>query len=220
MNRLAIETANECCQVALESGGERAVRRATGPRIHGTVLLPWIEELLAEAGIAFADLDALIVDRGPGAFTSLRLGIAVAQGIALAHDLRCYPVSSLAALAATAAPPGWSGRLLAVSDARMGEVYAACFEIDAGGLPRPVTAEAVSRPDHIVLPASGSLAVTGSGRALCMESLKARLGARPGEVFEHDGPNVEALFALAGEASPVSAEALQPVYLRDQVANR
>ena len=67
----------------------------------------------------------IAVGRGPGAFTGVRLAISAAQGIALALDIPVVPVSSLAALAMQA--PDNGADVLAVIDARMGEVYAACF---------------------------------------------------------------------------------------------
>jgi len=83
------------------------------PRRHAELALPWAEALLAEAGIARAQLDAVAVGRGPGAFTGVRLGVALAQGIALALDRPVVPVSTLAALAALAG----GARVLAAIDA-------------------------------------------------------------------------------------------------------
>ncbi|MFU8878099.1 MAG: tRNA (adenosine(37)-N6)-threonylcarbamoyltransferase complex dimerization subunit type 1 TsaB, partial [Wenzhouxiangellaceae bacterium] len=136
-NLLAIETATRACSVALIHDGRLLQRSGMDARMHAEVLLPWIGELLAEAGIGYHDLDALAVDRGPGGFTSLRIGLGIAQGIALAHDLPCHPVSSLAALALAARPEDYKGRMLAAIDARMGEIYAGWFDFDDQGKPPP-----------------------------------------------------------------------------------
>src|SRR3546814_9276810 len=92
-------------------------------------VLPMADELLAEAGIGRHALDAIAVGRGPGAFTGVRLGVSLAQGMALALDLPVITVSSLAALALEA-PEEEGTAILAVIDARMGEIYAACYRRD------------------------------------------------------------------------------------------
>lgn len=114
MKLLAFETATEACSVAVWVDGEVHERFELAARRHAELALPWAEQLLAEAGVARAQLDAIAVGRGPGAFTGVRLAIALAQGIALALDRPVVPVSTLAALAASAPPPataggGWEG---------------------------------------------------------------------------------------------------------------
>src|SRR5690606_41736875 len=104
--------------------GEVRERFEVAPRRHAELALPWAERLLAEAGVARTALDAIAVGRGPGAFTGVRLGVAIAQGIALALDLPVAPVSTLAA----PATPAGGDRILAAIDARMGEVYLGAFE--------------------------------------------------------------------------------------------
>ena len=99
MNLLAFELSTEACSVALWVDGDVRERHEIAPRRHAELALPWAEALLAEAGIAKSQLDAIAVGRGPGAFTGVRLGVAIAQGIALALDRHAVPVSTLAALA-------------------------------------------------------------------------------------------------------------------------
>ena len=144
MNLLALETSTECCSVALECNGEIVARSEYAPRRHAELLLPMCEEVLAEAGIVRRQLDAIAVGRGPGAFTGVRLAISAAQGIALALDVPVFPVSSLAALALDVPVDGHA--LLAVIDARMGEVYAGVFERDIDGLVSLIGTESVGAP--------------------------------------------------------------------------
>ena len=103
MKLLAFETSTEACSVALWLDGEVRERFEVAPRRHAELALPWADALLAEAGVAKSQLDAIAVSRGPGAFTGVRLGVALAQGIALALDRPAVPVSTLAALAAPVA---------------------------------------------------------------------------------------------------------------------
>src|SRR6186713_1488098 len=99
MKLLALETATEACSVALWLDGEVIERFELAPRRHAELTLPWADELLARAGVARSELDAVAIGRGPGAFTGVRLAVAIGQGVALALDRPVVPVSTLAALA-------------------------------------------------------------------------------------------------------------------------
>src|SRR5437868_8019064 len=130
---IAIETSTECCSAALLRDGALIERSELAPRRHAELILPMIESLLNEAGVSRRQLDAIAVGRGPGAFTGVRLAISVAQGLALALDIPVVPVSSLAALAQDANTKEGE-TVLAVIDARMGEIYSGCFSRGASGL--------------------------------------------------------------------------------------
>lgn len=234
MKCLAIETATAACSVAVVAGEKRLQRLETGPRIHAGVLLPWIAELLAEAGLDYADLEGIAVDRGPGGFTSLRLGLGVAQGIGLGHEQPVWPVSSLAALAFAARPPGYRGRMLAALDARMGEVYAGWFSFDEDRMqrigdeilcaPGELTPVGESAPVGESTPA-GKLTIPGevpfiaAGNALTSygPEIRAALGAGLQREFPAASPTALAVADLASRAVPVAAHELAPIYLRDRV---
>src|SRR6056297_2535669 len=79
---LAIETSSEACSVAVRRGGETLERFEHAPMKHAERLLPAVRALLAEAEIGLGELDAIAFGRGPGRFTSLRIGIGVVQGLA------------------------------------------------------------------------------------------------------------------------------------------
>ena len=231
MKRLAIETATAACSVALDCDGEILVRRGEGARMHAEVLLPWIEALLAEAGIGYVDLDALVVDRGPGGFTSLRLGLGVAQGIALACDLPCHPVSSLQALAETARPQDdhrkHRGPMLAALDARMGEIYAAWFDLEPGRAPTLLGCERLLAPVELLPPEEfrstpgtpARLLAAGDALETYAETLPAELHTAIATIVGPARPDATALLRLAGTAPAVAGGAIEPVYLRDQVTS-
>ena len=220
MNLLAIETATESCSVALLCGDRLFTRSELAPRRHAELLLPMCEAVLAEAGLARRDLDALGVGCGPGAFTGVRLAISAAQGIALALDIPVVPVSSLAALAMQA--PDNGAAILAVIDARMGEIYAGAFRRMPDGLVEALGDESVGTAGALVLPAASSWNVVGSGWASYRNVLAALLPAPPtwaeGERYPQavDVARLAAPVVLAGLG--VAPEQALPVYLRDKVA--
>lgn len=220
MNLLAIETATEACSVALVHGETVIARSELAPRRHAERVLPMADDLLAEAGIGKHALDAIAVGRGPGAFTGVRLAVSLAQGMAMALDRPVVPVSSLAALALEA--PEDDTAILAVIDARMGEIYAACYRRDDEGGLMALDEERVCLPDALVLPAADAWSVVGSGWATYQQALQHRLGGQPRSTDGACYPQAQHVATLAvrefkaGRA--VAPEQALPVYLRDKVA--
>lgn len=221
MNLLAIETSTETVSVALDINGEVIERYEHAPRKHAELLLPWVESVLSEAGIGFSALDAIAYSRGPGSFTSLRIGIGIVQGLAWASDRPVVPVSSLAATAQSAVGEGVRSALVAL-DARMNEVFTGMFEVDGNGIMVPVEAERVCAPEDIQLPANAETYGVGIGFDRYPE-LKVLAGNLKG-VLVDTWPKASCVLQLAQawltthEALP--AEMAQPVYLRDNVAKK
>ena len=231
MNLLAFETSTEALSVAVSIDGDVRERFELAPRRHAELALPWAEQLLAEAGIARSQLDVIAVGRGPGAFTGVRLAIALAQGIALALDRPVVPVSTLAVLAMRAsmlplpsAGESWgeSQRVLAAIDARMGEVYTAAFALRSEGI-HALSDEAVMAPDQLALPddESGWIGV-GTGFAAADGVLAQRLSSRFIAIDATALPHAADVARLAAQAfargEAVAAELVEPAYLRNNVA--
>jgi tRNA threonylcarbamoyladenosine biosynthesis protein TsaB len=228
MKLLAIETATEACSVALWIDGEVRERFGVAPRQHAELALPWAEQLLADAGVAKSQLDAIAVGRGPGAFTGVRLAVALAQGIALALDRPVAPVSTLAALAFPACPgregarrAGEGANILAAIDARMGEIYAATFRRDGDSI-IATGDETVIAPAQCELPEGQGWIGVGTGFAAADGALRARFADRFARIDPTALPHaadVARLGAIAfdrGEA--LAPERVEPAYLRNNVA--
>ena len=221
MNLLAIETATETVSVALAIDGEVLERYQHAPRQHAELLLPWVEQLLAEAEIGFASLDAIAFSRGPGSFTSLRIGIGVVQGLAWASELPVIPVSSLAATAQSAFNEGINNALVAL-DARMNEVFTGAFEANSNGIMIPVSAEKVCGPQVVQVPAGSECYGIGIGfdRYEALNKLSGQLAGIRMDVW----PKASSVLKLAQEwllsNEALPAEQAQPVYLRDNVAKK
>jgi tRNA threonylcarbamoyladenosine biosynthesis protein TsaB len=132
---LGFDTATSATSVGVRLDDGRTLLAHDAPRPgehpgHATRLLAMASELLAGAGLGWSELDRIAVGVGPGLFTGLRVGVATARGLAQSLSLELVGVSSLRALVAAAAEQGHP-RLLAVIDARRGEVFAAAYP--AGG---------------------------------------------------------------------------------------
>ncbi len=224
MKLAALDTATEACSAALAVDERIYVRAVEAPREHGDRILAMIDELLAEAGVAVAELDALAYGRGPGAFTGVRIAVGVSQGIAFAHELPLVGVSTLAALAQGAYRRHGTERVAAAIDARMGEVYWGAFALNDAGLMEPVVPESVASPEAIELPPGTGWHGIGTGWETYPEALAARMGTALTSDLGRALPDARDMLALAraafarGEAV-AAAEAL-PVYLRDRVADK
>jgi len=236
MRILALDTASGLCSAALWIDGDVATRELPTARDHAQQILPMVQALLAEAGIALAAVDAIAFGRGPGSFTGLRIAASVTQGLAFGADLPVLPVSDLRALAqqalvqhaltadGSAAAPT---RILACLDARMNEVYAALFPMPASGLVADAPSEHVLSPTALIdlSPANGgdraAWIAAGKGLSAYADAL-APLGLPAGRTWPDAEPRAREVAILgaadfaSGAALP--AEAAVPVYLRDQVA--
>src|SRR6202030_2381075 len=126
MRVLAVDTATEACSVALKTGDELICRFAEGGLAHAQQVLGMVEAVLAEAQVSLSMLDGIAASVGPGAFTGVRISVAVAQGLAFGAGLKVVPVTTMEALALQVLE-GPGSRAIACLDARMGEVYWGCF---------------------------------------------------------------------------------------------
>ncbi|WP_019624197.1 tRNA (adenosine(37)-N6)-threonylcarbamoyltransferase complex dimerization subunit type 1 TsaB [Thioalkalivibrio thiocyanoxidans] len=223
MRLIAIETCTEMCSAALWVDGVLESVEVRAPRQHGELILRQVEELLARSDIARTSLDAVAVGRGPGAFTGVRLGLGVAQGMAFALDCPVIPISTLQTLAqqiVSERPDAPPGEVLAALDARMGEVYWSLHAIVDGraqSAPEQVTAPSQVLPAWRGTPDRG----IGAGFAAYPELVE-RSGLSEERLYPDALPRAREVAVLAvdawerGEAIP--PEQAQPVYLRDNVA--
>jgi tRNA threonylcarbamoyladenosine biosynthesis protein TsaB len=207
---LAVETATAAPSVALWRGDALLAERAAHPgRATAEALLPAIDALLADAGVALTAVEGFAVSIGPGSFTGLRIGVATVKGLAFGTGRRAAPVSTLAALAAHARGPG---PVAAVLDARRGEVYAAGF---ANGAAADWLTEGVIPISALAARLPAGCRVVGEGASLCAEALSgADVALAPPPYPETTARHVAALAARAWPGAAVAAGDLAPRYLR------
>ncbi|WP_019994951.1 tRNA (adenosine(37)-N6)-threonylcarbamoyltransferase complex dimerization subunit type 1 TsaB [Aureimonas ureilytica] len=205
---LAIDTANERCSAALYSLREErllALHEEEIGRGHAERLMGVIADVLAEAGAPWRAIAKLGVCIGPGSFTGIRVGVACVRGLELSLKVPAVGISSLEALAA----PDWTeGPVLAVHDAKRGEVYAALFAQGGETLWEP-QALAPSDLSGFVAQAGAGLRVVGTGVEIAREVLGDGAALfRP----ETRLVSIEALARLAAGRAPAGPPL--PLYLR------
>ncbi len=185
--------------------------------------LDWVEALLDEAQISFRDLTAIAVGIGPGAFTGIRIGVGIGQGMAFAADLPCLPIVCLDAVALEGIRHlglKENDQVIAATDARMSEVYWARYVVQANGLPERQDDVFLSAPKDIDVPATPFALVGNAVSAYPEEMLAMRQQAMA--IDESAVPHARSIAQLGLDALEkglqVSAAELQPIYVRDKVA--
>ena len=229
MKLLALDTATEGCSAALLAGEELRTRFEILGRGHAERLLPMVDELLCESGLALSCLDAIAFGRGPGAFTGLRIAVSVAQGLALGSGLPVVPISDLAALALQAldraaregAGTG-AGAALVCLDARMSEVYWSVARRRADGGLR-LEPERLAAPGDVTVAGDEPLVGAGHGFA-AYPALRERFAPRLVACWPEMLPRAEEVARLAvielRAGRSARPEDAQPLYLRNDVATR
>jgi tRNA threonylcarbamoyladenosine biosynthesis protein TsaB len=218
---LALDTSTERMTLALVDGPRQWLADEVGGAMASQRLLPLVFELLASAGLALRDLDAIAFGCGPGAFTGLRTACSVTQGLAFGADLPVLAIDSLALVAEDAqAQHGEAAhRLWVAMDARMDEVYAAAYLYSPDGWwvdqapalwPVAALADAWRRePPACVagsaLDAFGDRLPSGSALRIPAAQDRAAALARLACAAWRRGEGMDAALAL-------------PLYLRDKVA--
>lgn len=208
MSWLAIDTATDIATVAIQYQDEYFSVEKHGVSTHAQTLLPLIQDLMCEANIQFTDLQGIVVGRGPGSFTGLRVACSIAKGLAFPLDLPIYPVSDLAAIAWSAKQLHPEYPILAVMDARMQQVYWGLYED-----PLQQTTEHVG----CLADAQANLKTQVVLAGYQYESYRHLLST---VVAEYEmKPEAKAMIDMVktGRISKISAELLEPTYVRDQV---
>ena len=217
MKLLALDTSTEACSVAVSMDGVIHERVDHGQH-HSELILTMVQQVLADSGLTLQQLDAIAFSRGPGSFTSLRIGAGVVQGLAFGANLPVVPVSSLAVLAQGVDAP----KVLAAFDARMNQVYWGAFARNEKELVELQGQEIVIAPTVVPLPEGNGWVGAGSGWDQYAAVLTARLCNHVSEWRKQMFPKARYVAELGLEffkaGQIVTAEQALPVYIRDEVA--
>ena len=221
---LAIDTSTAACSVALADSRD-SIREdfRVVPQSHTQCLLPMIDNLLAEHQLTLTNLDAIALTLGPGSFTGLRIGLGIIQGLAFGADLPVIGTSSLRVMSSSAQrllKPASNLLLLPSLDARMQEVYWACYQnnsnVDA------VEPDRVSSPDaltaYVEKIKQNGLGIGDGWSCLPTETVNAMKLQVVTDFYPHAYD--VAVLALADFAinKGQNAAEVQPLYIRNEVS--
>ncbi|HLD16262.1 MAG TPA: tRNA (adenosine(37)-N6)-threonylcarbamoyltransferase complex dimerization subunit type 1 TsaB [Coxiellaceae bacterium] len=206
MKILALETSTAQCSCALLIGQERFEDTRYAPRQHTELLLPMIDHLLKSHNIALKDLDAITFGQGPGSFMGLRVAASLVQGLAFGAHVPVIPLSTLGILAQTAYEQAGFEAVVALLDARMGQIYWGAYQAKKG-LMQSVIADQRTAIEAVKLPAAEEWKWVG-------EKVESET-----DLILY--PQAKALLTLAQAAlntgHTVPPEKAIPLYLQDQV---
>lgn len=224
LNVLCVDTSTEACSVAvLRSTDKEQVisdHFMLAPREHTQKILPAVEKVLQQAGLALADIDVVAYGRGPGSFTGVRIGISIAQGLAYGIEKPMVGISTLQAMAQQAYKTEQATDVYAAIDARMGEIYFAHYQLE-DELMVLNNEEVVIKPADLLaleLKVEKNAALVGSGWAAYPELVEYFKNAAKLEIeFPSSRYMLEQVVHCVKNAATVAPELATPVYLRDKV---
>lgn len=223
---LCIEASSEVCSVALNCNGTIIEYCESIPHKHSQFILPMIQKLLAEAGFALSQLDALALGCGPGSFTGIRLAASIAQGFALGLELSVIPISTLNVIAQGAYEKSKFSNVLVGLDAKMGGIYWGTYCLGAGGLMQPLFSDKLIKPEQVFecenLDNLNWFAVGNAWtiyKELLLQNCRCKIDAIEANFY----PYAKYLIPIAEEKFKqgvvVSADKALPIYLREQVVS-
>lgn len=236
MKILALETSTEYCSVAIFQSGDAKNSNAKNSQIisrselvgqrHSEVLLGMIAQVMSEAGVKLSQLDGIAFGSGPGSFTGVRIACGVAQGLALGATLPVLGVCTLQAVAQVAYQIEGRNKIIAALDARMNEVYFACYELPAGewqaGAWKTAVEPALCLPENTPEVIGSGWFGAGGGFLAHGVAWSARYGNQLAGVDATIIPEASAIAQLAAPlfatGQGMDAALALPLYLRDKVA--
>lgn len=211
MNLLSIDTSTDYLSLAIRHQGNSVLFHQQVGQKHAELLLPTLHTLLAELAIGLHQLDAITFSQGPGSFTGIRIGSAIAQGLAFANHLPMIAIPTLDTIAIQAG----GKKSLVCMDARMGQVYSACYDAQAIRL----DAIRVCNPEEIVLE-NGNWMAIGDGFQHYESALLPRLSPLLDGIDTTLRPHANALITLAdsGRYPALPPHQTEILYVRNKIA--
>ena len=214
---IALDTATEYCSVAIAHGAKLVQSEVEAGQSHSRRLLPLLQHLLDDVGLALGDTDGIAFGAGPGSFTGLRIACGAAQGLAYGLDLPVIPVGNLEALAAAAQELEPGARRIGVAlDARMNEAYWAVYACGPDGL-HEIAAPALARFSELAQTLERFSVDAAAGNAFALTAAPTGVRALPA-VRASAGVIARIARSALSEGNGVAAHLAAPLYVRDRVA--
>lgn len=220
---LAIETSSNACSAALLINNAIIECYELAPQRHAQLILPMVNNLLAEAAIKLSQVDALAFGCGPGSFTGVRIAASVVQSLAFGANLPIIAISTLRALAQGAFENWGALKVLSGIDARMDEIYFGVYEFAAGFMRQQISDD-LYKPDNVpLLPLGGEWFGVGDAWEVYAEILGKRLRNRITRTETQFYPRARDVAKLAQAeflaGNFIAADEAVPVYLRNKVTS-
>ncbi|MES2354256.1 MAG: tRNA (adenosine(37)-N6)-threonylcarbamoyltransferase complex dimerization subunit type 1 TsaB [Pseudomonadota bacterium] len=217
MNILALETSTEYLSVALANEEKIVALDCLAEQKHSELILPMVENVLADAAIERSGISAIAFSAGPGSFTGLRIACGVAQGLAYGLGVPVIPISTLEAVAEASG----KNKVIVALDARMGEIYYAGYERQAAGW-KVVIEAGLCKPENAPVLIGRDWFAAGSGFAIYEKVLSARytdqIVGMDGSLYPHARVVVRLAMERYLQGLMVDAAEAAPIYIRNKVA--
>jgi tRNA threonylcarbamoyladenosine biosynthesis protein TsaB len=123
LNILSIESSTAQCSVALRVQSQSYERKVNAIGTHSSAIFTQIQDVLSEAGINLSDVNSVIVGRGPGSYTGLRVAVSAVKGLLFGRDVEFYSANTLASFAACIPASQSKIRVHSIIDARRKHLY-------------------------------------------------------------------------------------------------
>lgn len=221
MNLLAFDTSTDALSIAVGKGAQVWQHSGAGGAHASSTLIPAIMALMSQAGLRFEDLNAIVFGKGPGSFTGLRTACSVAQGLALGAGVPVLPLDTLLAVAEEARFQMGVDRplrVMALLDARMDEVYAACYAFD-GRVWTQNGDHSLCKPEDLMqsTPPGVDWQIAGNAHAVYGARLPA-MATAPVQALPTAAAMLRLAPALLAIGHAVPGDQALPTYIRDKVA--
>ncbi len=225
MKIIAIETATESCSAALLINSELIQKLSLEPRQHSQLILPMIDELLAEAELKLTDLDGFAFSCGPGSFTGVRIACGVAQGITFGANLPAIPISTLQTLAQGIYRQYQKTAVISALDARMNEIYWGEYRLNHNQIMTLENQELIIKPQQASFPTESDWVGAGSGWQTETNLTEyANQQKKLNTIYPDAICYAQDVVLLAKQAliqgEYCKAEDINPIYLRQKVAKK
>lgn len=218
MKILALETSTEYCSVALYLDGKILNKEILAERRHSEILLPMVQEILAEAELTLRQIDGIAFGAGPGSFTGLRIACGVAQGLAYAVTLPVVGISTLTAVAQKIRKQ----KVIVALDARMGEIYHAAYQQLTSHTWEIISPPILCSPQHSPAIAGNEWNGCGSGFEVYSKELALIYNNNLEQIHYGFHPQAGEIAQLAlpkfTDGSAADPANTAPIYIRNKVA--
>lgn len=219
-NILAIETATKNCSIALFQNGElKTFKELAGSYSHAENLAVFAEDVLAQAALSFADIQAIAISKGPGSYTGLRIGVSFAKGLCYGIGVPLISIDTLQHMAYSAVELTQETDALYCSmiDARRMEVYAAIYDAQLKEH-RKIKAEVVDESTYLKFLDQKKVYFYGDGALKCEKVIKHSNAVFLGLLL----PSAKSMGSLAQKAFEkqdfVDLAYFEPFYYKEFVA--